>query len=285
MKWFLNYHWGAKSLVSLYLSIVSGVILAFQYDYIEPYYSSGTLELITPYGSFWRSLHFYSSQAFFLFFLIHLVVVVIDREISLSGEGGRGSNPAEGAWLRLALSLPVAVLLLFSGYILRADATGESAGHIAENIILAVPVLGDWLNYLLFRISEVGLRVVYVNHLAGFILFWGYLCWNHLRKYRVSLKDHLLFTGIVLAVSAILTAPLEPFQPGAFQINGPWFFIGLQELLRHLQPLPAGILFPSLGMIALVGCIYRERDSLMSGFVLISWVFLYVGLSVVGFLR
>ena len=62
----LSYRWGGHSLAALYVSVLSGVVLAWQYDLSEPYYSSGTLELVTPFGSFWRSCHFYSSQAFFL---------------------------------------------------------------------------------------------------------------------------------------------------------------------------------------------------------------------------
>ena len=78
LKWLLEITWGSKSLVALYISVLSGVVLSLQYDFSEPFYSTGSLELVVPYGFFWRSLHFFSSQAFFVLLLIHLLVVVLD---------------------------------------------------------------------------------------------------------------------------------------------------------------------------------------------------------------
>ena len=79
MKWFVEGKWGARSLVSLYLSVLSGLILALQYDSSAPFYSTGTLELVVPFGAFWRSLHFFSSQFFFLLLLIHLMAILTAR--------------------------------------------------------------------------------------------------------------------------------------------------------------------------------------------------------------
>ena len=192
MKWFVEEKWGTKSLVALYLSVLSGLVLSLQYDLSAPFYSIGTLEVVIPFGAFWRSLHFFASQFFFVLFLIHIIAALTDRyfykldKLDLPSKVILEIPDNDGdRWLKLVLSLPVATLLLFTGYILRADATGESAGIIAENIIASIPVIGNWLNSVLFNISNNGMKVVYANHLIGLGVFWGYLVWEHLRKYRI----------------------------------------------------------------------------------------------------
>ena len=71
-----DYRWGGTALISLYLSIVSGIVVALHYDHNEAFYSLTTIELVVPYGAFWRSLHYYSSQLFFLLLLVHLSTVL-----------------------------------------------------------------------------------------------------------------------------------------------------------------------------------------------------------------
>lgn len=292
MKWFVEAKWGTKCLVTLYLSVLSGLVLALQYDLSVPFYSTGTMELVIPFGAFWRSLHFFSSQLFFLLLLVHLAAVLISRYFYLAGKADLPTqafvvNPGYDGerWLKLVLSVPVALLLLFTGYILRADATGASAGIIAENIIISIPLFGKLLNAILFNISGSGMKVVYVNHLIGLGVLWGYLVWEHLRKYRVSWQNNGLLVILVLAVSMIWTAPIEPFSPGEFHISGPWFFIGLQEMLRIIQPVWAGVVFPGLALVLLYKVVRgRQYTSIafMSGGL---WCLVYLVFTILGLLR
>lgn len=293
MKWFLEEKWGAKSLVALYLSVLSGLVLSWQYDSAAPYYSTGTLEKVIPFGAFWRSLHFFSSQFFFLLFLLHIIAVLAGRYsckadmVALPGQlspaitGRRGGEQ----WLKLVLSLPVAILLLFTGYILRADATGDSAGIIAENIIVSIPVIGELVNSALFNISRTGVKVVYANHLIGLGVLWGYLVWEHLRKYRVSWQNNGLVVISLLVVSLIWFAPIEPFSLGGFHISGPWFFVGLQEMLRVVQPLWAGVVFPGLGLLLLYQITSGGRSSSISLIAGWLWCVTYGISTLVGLLR
>lgn len=277
----LSFRWGGNSLAALYVSILSGVVLAWQYDLSEPYYSSGTLELVTPFGSFWRSCHFYSSQVFFILLLLHFLVVLINRaRLAGAGEAAEPVLFVEN-WGRLYLTLPVSLLLLFTGYVLRADATGEAAGLIGENIILSLPLVGRYLNALLFNIAQTGMRVVYANHLIGLVVVGGGLAWIHLRRYRIRITDFGGLVAALLATSLLVPAPLEPFRVGVFHIAGPWFFIGVQELLRYLQPLWGGIAFPlvavALGYLALV--VPADRRPLVG---LGLWGIIYLALSLAG---
>ncbi|MDT8335914.1 MAG: cytochrome b N-terminal domain-containing protein, partial [Desulfurivibrionaceae bacterium] len=235
-----------------------------------------------------RSLHFYSSQLFFLFLVVHTVAVVVERGLSQSAGGAdsaeKGRNGGED-WLKLTLSLPVVVLLLFTGYILRGDATGRFAGIIAENIVVSIPVLGGWLNAALFNISAAAMKVVYANHLIGLGVLWGYLVWQHLRKYRVSWQNHGLVTATVLVAGLILAAPIDPILPGGFHVSGPWFFVGQQEMLRIFHPLWAGVVFPVFGMLLLYHIVKggpKFRLAMVGGAL---WASIYAIFTLIGFLR
>ena len=268
--------WGGMSLVSLYLSVLSGMVIALQYDPATPFFSASSLDLLAPFGQFFRACHFYSSQLFFLFSLCHLAAIILakaDQQLRF------------GKWLLLIGSVLAALLLLFTGYVLRADATGEAAGVIAENITLSIPYLGASLNSLLFAIEAEGMKRVYANHLLGLGLVWGICCWDHLRRYRVGFAQHSLLLFTTVAVSLCLAAPMEPARLGLFHIQGPWFLLGLQELLRYIQPFWAGVIFPSTVVVALA-CVGTERPGRRKSLLFIAgWLGIYFILSVIAAIR
>ncbi|MFA6499021.1 MAG: cytochrome b N-terminal domain-containing protein [Desulfurivibrionaceae bacterium] len=268
--------WGGLSLVSLYLSVLSGVVVALQYDAATPFFSVSSLELLAPFGQFFRSCHFYSSQLFFLFSLCHLAAVILakaDKQLRF------------GKWILLIGSIPATLLLLFTGYVLRADATGEAAGVIAENITLSIPYLGAPLNSLLFAIEAEGMKRVYANHLIGLGLVWGVCCWDHLRRYRVGFGRHSLLLFATVGLSLCLAAPMEPTRLGLFHIQGPWFLLGLQELLRYIEPFWAGVIFPSTVVVALLCVGTKTPGRRRSLLFMAGWLIVYLILSIIAALR
>ncbi len=273
---FLKVRWGEKSIVALYLSILSGVVVALQYDPAEPFYSLSTIEVLAPFGSFWRALHYYTSQLFFLLSLCHLAAIIWDNK--------HGPIP-RGRWVLLIMGLVTTLLLLFTGYVLRGDATGASAGVIAENILLAVPLVGRWLNELLFAVTTAAMKRVYANHLIGLGALWLVLSWDHFRRYRVRIWLHPYFVCTLLLVSALWPATMEPERLGMLHIAGPWFFLGLQELLRYVQPFWAGVLFPCTFIVSL--CLLPEQGRIgrAAGGYAALWLLAYAVLSAVGFAR
>lgn len=281
LRYLWAFRWGGSSLAALYVSVLTGVVLSWQFDASEPYYSSGTLELVVPLGSFWRSCHFYASQVFFLFLLAHFLLTVLNRRrAALDAERADAGNGGEN-WGRLYLTIPVALLLLFTGYVLRGDATGYSAGMIGENITLALPFVGATINSLLFNVSQAGMRVVYANHLIGLGVVLGVLAWPHLRRYRINMSDYGWLLVGVLGFSLLVPAPFDPFRVGDVHITGPWFFIGVQELLRYLQPFWGGILFPLFAV--LFGYLALSKPGDWRPLVgLSSWAMLYLVFTLLG---
>lgn len=239
--------WGDWCLICLYISLVSGIIVGLQYDVAEPFYSTAALDALTPFGFYFRSLHFYSSQLFFLLAIAHYLSVFNKAE-SLDTK----------RWTYLILTLPVALILLFTGYVLRGDATGTSAGMIAEHILISVPIIGGTLNNFLFSITDHGMQRVYMHHVISFDLLFLLFAWDHLRKYRIKMSNYLFFTTIVLVFSVFVSAPLDSEELGIFYVTGPWFFLGLQELLRYLPPFIAGFLIPVFMILSII--LLRKRN-------------------------
>jgi hypothetical protein len=266
--------WGTWSLVSLYVSLASGIVVGLQYDYASAFYSVSSIDLIVPFGAFFRSLHFYSSQLFFFLTCLHLVSAY-----------SRTHAYTHSEWSRLVGLLPVILLLLFTGYVLRGDNTGASAGIIAENIVRTIPFTGDLLNDLLFSAAEDGLRKVYLHHVISLDIVLLLLAWNHLRSYRIKFRTQFVPVMVMVFISVVVAAPLDPERPGITYISGPWFFLGLQELLRYLSPLFAGVVVPAsfvlLTLYAQPGTRYSTASLLSIG----AWLLCYAALSVAAWCR
>lgn len=261
--------WGGQALVCLYISVLSGIVLSLQYNPSEPFYSTATIELIIPFGTFWRALHYYSSQGFFLLLIGHLVAILWQNQYSYT----------RSAWVRLTASVPVAILLLFTGYVLRGDATGESAGAIAEHIAISVPLIGPPLNSLLFDVMANGALKVYANHLIGLVILGGVCVWPHLRRYSAYFRNHLFLVLIVLILSAALPPAMEADKVGLTHIAGPWFFLGLQELLRYLPVIWAGVVAPAILFLLLFFLPVQIRQRATTLMLIVVWLVIYIVLS------
>lgn len=235
---------GDLTLSCLLISIASGIILAFQYDHTDAYKSIITIDVTLPWGRHLRSLHWYSSQIFFTFLLIHTGEHILRRSY-------RTANTF--SWARLALTVPVAALLMFTGYVLKGDIIGSSAGTIAEHLTRSIPLLGDSINRILFDTAGEKLFRVYLNHILVLGLAGAWLLWPHLKNKRIDVSG--FFVLLLLCVVLHFLSP-APLSVGASDttiqlVKGPWFFLAIQETLRYLPPFWGGI-FLSLVPLSLL---------------------------------
>src|SRR5579859_1752182 len=72
--------------------------------------------------------------------------------------------------------------------------------------------------------------------------------------FRAALAIELLAISLVL-VSLFFNAPLEGIADPSHTPNpakAPWYFLGLQEMLHYFPPMVAGVLIPTLVVIALI---------------------------------
>ncbi|HEX5502646.1 MAG TPA: hypothetical protein VFW96_08485 [Thermomicrobiales bacterium] len=78
----------------------------------------------------------------------------------------------------------------------------------------------------------------------------------------------LVFTLLLLILSVLINAPLLTVANPTKTPNpskAPWYFLNLQELLLHMDPMLAGVMVPGLALV-LIACIpYIDRSPLGQG--------------------
>jgi ubiquinol-cytochrome c reductase cytochrome b subunit len=269
---------GELTTSALLISILSGLVVAYQYEVADPFTSCVAMDATIPFGPFFRALHFWSSQAFLLLLGLH-VAQSIPRLSNYNMRGGRFY------WTVLVIGLvPPAIFVLFSGYVLRWDATGKAAGTIAEHLLLDVPLFGRALDRFFVAISDEGLNRIYAVHIVLAAMLWGIGTWYHTR--RVFLRWEAWAAGLLVSsfISLIFHAPIDLPQQTATLIKGPWFFLGVQELLRYLPPLAAGVIYPAIPVLILAALAWAGDRRPWLWF-MAAWGVTYVGLSLVMCIR
>ena len=107
----------------------------------------------------------------------------------------------------------------------------------------------------------------------------GVAAWPHLRRYTARWRNHLLLVLATVLLSVAVAAPMEPNRFGLLFIAGPWFFLGLQELLRYWPPFVAGVLAPLLPLALLLWLPKSGRPRLLALLGVACWLLLYAALT------
>ncbi len=261
---------GDLTLSCLLLSIASGIVLAYQYDYTDAYKSIITIDVTLPWGKLLRSLHWYSSQVFFILLLLHTGEHILRRSY-------KKSTPSN--WTRLMLSVPVAVMLMFTGYVLKGDITGASAGTIAEHLARSIPIIGNWINRIFFDLSGEKLFRIYLNHILVLGITGAWFLWPHLKNRKLDIPGIFALLLFCLALGFFSPAPLSvgASDTDILMVKGPWFFLSIQEILHYLPPFWGGV-FVCLVPLALL-CLLPVRKIADT-----RWPILTIGLLLICFI-
>ncbi len=272
--------YGQLGTVCLLLSIITGFVVGYQYEVASPFVSTTAIEATLPFGWFWRSLHFWTSQAFVLLLVLHIVD-------AWNGIKSRNvQRQAKIHWTLISLSIPLAVFALFSGYVLRFDGTGQAAGAIAEHLLLAIPLAGNGLNRLFMAISTEGLNRLYLVHILAGAACWLAGTWYHTKTVRVNSVVFCAATVFFCLFCLFIRAPIDLPQGHLHLIHGPWFFLGIQELLRNFDPLAVGIVFPAVPVVTVAILPWvKKREIKIAYLVLLLWTFAYSVVTLEGILR
>lgn len=263
------------SLAALLLCLGSGLALTLQYQPFGDVFAS--LERLTsraPYGFFLRRLHDVSGEVFVILALVHGLEHTLRH--------GELRMPA-AQWLRLVPAMALCLLLLFTGFVLKADQEGRFAGEIMRRLLELFPVIGVHLSGIFVGQGGGFYYPVWLWHcwllpLAGLWLVWGHV------SIWIPARNLLLWSACGLGAYALLVPSPPAVPPGAMAetVLGPWFFLGLQELLHRLPAAFAGLLLPGVFMaltlaLPFLHAPWRSGVRLLLGLCLICYIALSFG--------
>ncbi|MGD9900335.1 MAG: cytochrome b N-terminal domain-containing protein [Calditrichaceae bacterium] len=238
--------WGEISLSSLVLALISGLLLIPVYISGEDPFRSISQFISDGYmGVFLHGFHSYAGDIFLISTIIHVIEYLLKKSYQ---------SYTLKSWGLLIILFIISILTIFSGFLSIGSKESFSAVHIFDGILQTLPVIGNTLSNFLLQSdrSETPLAVIYTHHAATFSILSVILTYVHIRRLK-SERYAFVYTIIVISFFTIVFPVKLGFRPDAVieVVKGPWYFIGLQELLAWLPVSIAGLVFPSLILIAL----------------------------------
>jgi quinol-cytochrome oxidoreductase complex cytochrome b subunit len=227
-----------------------------------------TLTFLVPYGGLVRNLHFWSAQFLVIVSIVHLFRVILT---------GSYAPPRRLNYLLGMGLLVLAVLLDFTGYVLRWDEGIHWALVTGTNLVKSIPLLGPSLYTLLVGGALPGPATLirfYGWHIFGLTLAAGILvAWHifrvrrdggiavpppafrldHIRITRYELVRREVLAMLLAAIGLLLLstfapAPLAPAITANFPrvetARAPWFFLWVQQMLKLGNPFFWGVVVP-----------------------------------------
>jgi quinol-cytochrome oxidoreductase complex cytochrome b subunit len=233
-----------------------------------------TLAFLVPFGGLVRNLHFWAAQFLVIVAGTHLLRVVMT---------GAYSPPRRLNFL-LGMGLFVsAVLLDFTGYILRWDEGIRWALVAGTNLLRSIPLAGEALYGIVVGGASPGPATLirfYAWHIFGLMLVMSILLTWHifrvrrdggiavppppLRETKVRLSRNslvrrevaaMLLASIgLLLLSLFAPAPIASSMTSSSVLSSaaraPWFFLWVQQMLKWGSPFIWGVVVPLAVLLA-----------------------------------
>jgi quinol-cytochrome oxidoreductase complex cytochrome b subunit len=276
---------GGLSAFLVFILAVTGVLEVFYYI-PTPEKAPASIQALTflvPYGGLVRNLHYWAAQFLIVVALVHLLRVVLT---------GAYSPPRRLNFL-LGLGLFVcAILLDFTGYVLRWDEGIRWALVAGTNLVKSIPLAGQALYGMLVGGSEPGAATLirfYGWHIFGLMIVLGILLTWHIFRIRrdggialppPKLRETsarisrfelvrrevaamlLALVGLLLLslfAPAPLAAPMTPAATVSQGARAPWFFLWVQQMLKLGSPFLWGVAVPLALLLAVALIPYMFR--------------------------
>ncbi|MBW2046988.1 MAG: cytochrome b N-terminal domain-containing protein [Deltaproteobacteria bacterium] len=226
-------------LASLALCLGSGIILVFYYRPMGNVFQNvEEITTLVPFGWFFRQLHYGSGQLFVILMLLHTLDHFLRKRYRIYGFK---------EWVFLISSLFLCFFVLFTGFVLKGDKGGLFAGSIFMNILQSIPVVGGKIAPLFIVPGKSFFFLPYLYHCFFLPVLIICLIRGHIREWFPG-RGFLCIGMSGLFLYALLVRPAPDIPPEAAMavVQGPWFFLGLQTLLRLFPVLFAGLVIPGL---------------------------------------
>lgn len=248
------------------VSMLSGLIVAFVYKPDIAYESVQKLTYLIPYGSFFRELHYFSSEAFLVAVLLHVALEIVKIKINID----------ESSWNYSLLAFLLLFFIMFTGYVLKADLSGFSAGEVSISLLKQTPLLDNFLP--LFQDNSMFVWKFYLWHILFLPILLTYAIYVHVKNLKT--KYFIIGLGITVFCMIVFTMPKDiPHESISLHVEGPWFFLGAENLLMlGTNPILVDmvIAFPFLLLILFY---YFKNYRVLINCLLLIWLVLYAYIS------
>jgi len=277
-RWRYTLGAGGTAVFLVLVLAITGTIEMFYYvaTPAEAGLSIQTISYLVPFGGVIRNMHFWSAQLLIVVSAVHLLRIVFT---------GAYIPPRRFNYLLGLALFVVAILLNFTGYILRWDTGIQWALVVGTNLVRTIPLIGESLYRMLVGGTEPGLATLtrfYAWHIFGLMLIGAILLvWHAFRVRRdggiavppPALRENreritrfelvrrevlaMLLTGAALILLSVfspapIAAPIMNVTSVVEDSRAPWFFLWVQQMLKWGDPFLWGVLVPLLVLVILV---------------------------------
>lgn len=216
---------GLLSLAAFFIAILSGIAVAIPFDVHAPYDALQLMLLSNSGAEFFRNIHYWSAQLFLIFAILHSI-----EHFALKTE----RKLPRAVWLRLAISVPFALFVMLSGFLLKADSEGRLARQILAGLFETIPAIGDFIKFTVLG-PQNDFQIIYMHHVATATILVLLVTIEHAGRIWPDLRSTLYMFSAAVLLSLVKAPTLQ--TPSAPVVKGPWYFLGLQEIL-HWTPHP-----------------------------------------------
>jgi hypothetical protein len=255
--------YGAVATASFVICVVSGIFLAIPFDVKNPFESVTVMLIANPAAGFIRNMHYWSAQFFLVFTILHLWDHL---------KNGTEKDQTSGIWLRLSISVPVVFFVMITGFILKGDADSMQAGRILSTLFGELPFIGESAAFALFG-KEEDFQIIYLHHVATASVFLAIIIWEHAKTLWTRISTWMILLATFSLISFIFHAPIHNGLSPV--VKGPWYFIGLQEILHWLSD-PGLILYIIFLLILIFFLLFFMKAVIGRYFKKLFLIFFYV---------
>lgn len=250
------------SLALFNVSMLSGLIVAFVYKPHIAYDSVQMLTYLVPYGDVFRQLHYFSSEAFLAVILLHVVLEILKLRVKIDAN----------SWNYSVFAFLILFFLMFTGYVLKADLSGISAGEVSLSLLKQTPFLNIFLP--LIEDNSLFIWKFYLWHILFLPILLTYAIYIHVKTLKT--KYFIVGFGVTIVCMIIFTMPSDiPLDTVLTHVTGPWFFRGAENLLMlGISPMVVDLVI-AIPFVFLVLYFYLQNYRVVLNYLLLIWLGLY----------
>ncbi len=251
-----------------FISLLSGFIVAFAYHPSLAFQSVQKINFLIPYGLFFRKLHYFSSEAFTLFLLLHVVYELSKQRVKISSS----------SWNYSILALVLVIILMFSGFVLKADASGKAAAEVTFNLLKETPILSNFL--ALLKDSSIFYYKFFIWHILFLPIILLYAIYKHTNTLQTRIEFISTALGVTILTLLIFSMPKDiVLGVDVKHLSSPWFFLGAENLLaKSWSPLSVN-LFLATPFLFLILYFYTKHKNIIK-VLLALWLIVYILISI-----